>query len=560
MIRRVLAVEGVRDALVLGLLALVLFSLGVDWGLPAGTGPSAATTWAPDELAPVGSFGELYNALIVRTEPYGPQYPLFHYFVASAFCAPYLLALLIGGGLASPAPVFPFGLADPATSLPILTILARIPSLAMAAATVTLASFTARTLWRDRGAALVAGGAILVTVPLTYYARTSNVDAPALFWTGAGLAVFAIILRTGLTSRRAVWLGVFAALAVATKDASYATFAAIAPVVVWRGRRSGRTGTRAIMWGLGAAILVYAFGSGLVLNPARYADHVRFILGGTELPAGVDSPFYGSVGDSWIARLGLARGAVRLLADSLGWPLLALSMLGLGLCLVRDRAACWLMLPALGLFVGVILPAGFVQIRFLLPVAYGLALMSGFAVAAARDRGSARRLALVAAGAAIMFGGVGGVDLTRQMRNDSRVRAAVWLSRNLTPGDTLGYYGAALKLPRTPPSTVSRPMAGQLVVEPGTSIVERPPFVIVVPQQDFEPAHEWTLPPERFAALLSGASGYRQMVAIQTPVLLGGRPIPFVNPPVRIFVREDVVPRLPDGDAPLVELEAPGGS
>jgi hypothetical protein len=160
--------------------------------------------------------------------------------------------------------------------------------------------------------------------------------------------------------------------------------------------------------------------------------------------------------------------------------------------------------------------------------------------------------------AATSFAAAGGLDLTRQMHRDSRIRAADWLTRNQAPGDTLGYYGAAAKLPRTPQGVVIAPMAGQLLTEEGVATVERPPFVIVIPQQDNEPLHEWTLPPEGFAALMDGSAGYRQMAAIQTRGLFRTRPIPFVNPPVRIFVRDDVLPRLRD-QTPIVELQSPDG-
>jgi hypothetical protein len=104
------------------------------------------------------------------------------------------------------------------------------------------------------------------------YTRTSNVDLGALFWVAAGLVVFARYLRDGLTVRRALWLGIFAALATATKDPSYAAFLPLGIALVVREllRLRRERGSATILWksvlvGAGAGACAY-----LVLTKRRH--------------------------------------------------------------------------------------------------------------------------------------------------------------------------------------------------------------------------------------------------------------------------------------------------
>jgi hypothetical protein len=68
---------------------------------------------------------------------------------------------------------------------------------------------------------------------------------------------------------------------------------------------------------------------------------------------------------------------------------------------------------------------------------------------------------------------------------------------------------------------------------------ERPEFVLVIPQQHFEIEKEWTLRSEAYDALHDGSLGYRRVMRVQTDGLSSRRPVPFVNPPVQVFVRAD---------------------
>ncbi|MGH7820004.1 MAG: hypothetical protein ACREQ9_09535 [Candidatus Binatia bacterium] len=67
----------------------------------------------------------------------------------------------------------------------------------------------------------------------------------------------------------------------------------------------------------------------------------------------------------------------------------------------------------------------------------------------------------------------------------------------------------------------------------------RPEFILVIPVQSYESHHEWTLPAETFRRLVDGSLGYVEALHLEPRTLFDERPMSFVNPPVRVFVRKD---------------------
>ncbi|MGH7447721.1 MAG: hypothetical protein ACRELT_09185, partial [Longimicrobiales bacterium] len=127
--------------------------------------------------------------------------------------------------------------------------------------------------------------------------------------------------------------------------------------------------------------------------------------------------------------------------------------------------------------------------------------------------------------------------------NDSRLELADWLRDNARPGDRLGFYGASAKLPALEAGiqTVKGPYETSSDT-PGD--VTWPEFIVLLPQQPFENEHEWTLPREHYYRLRDGIWNYEPILFVQTGSLWGRRPVSWVNPPVRLYARRDVIPRL----------------
>jgi hypothetical protein len=534
-----------RPAVVLFLIALALYTPAIWWGLPHATGPDRVRPWGQDELAPLGPLAELYS-VATQSPVFNPQYPLVHYILQAGLVGPFFGWLWLSGDFTSFTTEFPYGLEDPVAALAIMTLLGRMVNLLMGGGIVIAAWRFGTILWNAR-AGLLAAICVMLMYPMFYYTRTSNVDLGALFWVAIGLVVFAQYLRDGLTVRRALWLGVFAALATATKDPSYAAFLPLGIALpireLLRLRREG--GDRTVLWksilaGAGVGAAIYVVLSGAILHPVRYLAHVKFAMYGTQIP-GFVSPVYFATPATLAGYWSLIVKVVHNVRESLGLPMLAAAVAGVALCLRRSPRSLLFLLPCAGTVAGVILPVRFVQFRFVLVIAYILALFAGYALSLAL---ADRRPWLSRAGfasAAIVWGWalICGGDLTYQMFHDSRYEATRWLKAHGRPGDALGYYGAPLKLPALEADMRIVAMPNQNFPTP--ALTRPPEFVIIIPQQIFEPVHEHSIPEHVYRSLADGSMGYVKVRHLRTRSLFESHPVTFVNPKVELYARRDRV-------------------
>ncbi|MFQ5698101.1 MAG: ArnT family glycosyltransferase, partial [Myxococcota bacterium] len=276
-----------RAACALVAAALAMYAIGLGWGLPSGTGPERVTPWGHDDIMPLGPLSEAQELLRGGSLDRFLGYPLMQYGLVLGAYSPYLAWVALGGGLATPVGHYPYGLSDPGQVLPTLTLLARSVTLAMAGGTVAAAY--ALGLWLfGRRTGLLSALFVMGLYPMFYYSRTGNLDVPYLCWGAWGLAFYGLIVRRGLTLRRGAALGVFAALAAGTKDQAAALFlllpALIVPLHLRRTRdlppgARGRQRALALAVPVAAGTAAYALASGLVVSPARWWAHVRYILG-----------------------------------------------------------------------------------------------------------------------------------------------------------------------------------------------------------------------------------------------------------------------------------------
>ena len=520
------------------LIAFAVYSIGVWWGLPDGVG-GRDRPWGTDELGPVGAINEVYGVFAARQPVFNPQYPLFHYLVQLVTVAPVYVGLWLTGHLSMPAPLFPYGLDHPTWELPLLTLAARLPSLLMAAGVVVLALRTGTAL-RDartgRFAALLAG----LLYPMIFYARTTNVDMGALFWMAAGLFVFARCL-TGETTARRLWaLGLFAALAAASKDANYAAFVPVGALVTWwwiRGRLAhGQSFGAALVAPLQAgaiAAATYVVASGLIFRPSRFQQHLQYVTNGSGTSA-----FYFRYPPTAEGYLAFAQEFGWQFVDAMGWPLLLCTLAGLVWWRGADRRLRLWALPALSICLLVIVPVRFALLRFVLPVVYVLVFAAADLLARAlvADALRTRRAARLAAVVVVGWTAARGLDLTWQMLRDSRVATTAWLAGATAPGDSVGYFALSHQIPRMPDGVAAIPVGPDALANGAT----RPPFLVSVPLEDYERVHEAALPAAVFAGLMDGRLGYHAGPVVQTPTWFSRRPATFVNPPIRVFVRDDV--------------------
>src|SRR4030095_8977886 len=189
--------QAIRAALALALVAIVIYLPLIGWGLPYATTPTRIKTYAVDELLPLDALAGMQNTFVVF--------------------------LKVTGQMSGSAAAYPYGLHDPVTALRTLTLFGRMLAVLMGAGVVVLAYFFSRILW-DHWTGVLAAGLTMLSYPHVSYSRVGNPDVALVFWSAIGLVAFALILKGGLTTRRAVWLGIGARLAVGAKDQGLVVF------------------------------------------------------------------------------------------------------------------------------------------------------------------------------------------------------------------------------------------------------------------------------------------------------------------------------------------------
>jgi len=541
-------------------LAVALYAPAIGWGLPQATAPDRSWPFATDEILPLETLGEMHNTFVASKATRNYGYPWWHYFVASCAQIPYVGYLKLAGQMASPTPDYPYGFSDPVQALQVLTLIGRAVSVLMGAGVVIAAYYFSRALWGHMAGLL---GAVLTMLNylMFYYSRTGNVDMPAFFWTSIGLAIFARILVGGLTIRRSAWLGVFAGLAMATKDQAIIVFLPLACVLLvprFAHSVDARCHVRSLLTGLFASVVAYVVATGMVVDPMRHVTHVRYMLFEPERLS-CAAAYHPPHPRTWDGLVALAGDSVRCLADTMSWPVLVAALAGAVLLARAAPRRLVLLLPVAALLIMLVLPMGIVVRRYFLPLTLILDAFAAYAVLALRR--CSWRSAWV--GALVVLCGwrlLIGADLTYAQLNDSRSPASAWLRQYMEPGERIEYFGDAGQIPRLPAEIASRRIAGRAdwhgEFGHGPALLRYlahgPECIVVVPDWTSKPAlgHSADCPAEVYAALTGGGAGYTLIAYFPTKSLLPAslqRPAldyPIVCPPVRIFARGALLSRV----------------
>lgn len=536
-----------RVAIMLACLAVCIYAPGIGWGIPGGAWPPTYV-WGSDDQVPIQGIQELHHT-VTGSPGHDLHYPMFHYLLLAIVYAPYLLLLKLSGG-------WPHGFGEfsPA-SLRTLTYLGRSLSVLMMAGTVIAALDIGNTLWGRRYRMLAAAFVGLI-YPAVYYSRTGNLDGPGLFWTSAGLAVYARMLKDGITLRRCFWLAAFAAAAAGTKDAYYAFFLGMPLFLAAIHHTSPDQKGHRLPWKpmavlAGSGIAVYAFTSGFILGPHRFVDHINYISGRS-----LHSPVYFGQPNTVAGYIALGKEFLDALAASIGAPMAAACAAGLYLLPRRQK---WLLLaPALVYIALIVVMVRQAQIRFMLPVSLTAALFAAYACGRALEFTGWRRLAgALAVSLCCVVLLLQDVELTYEMFFDSRHAVARWIDQHHSAGDTIGYFGPPAKLPR--PSTKVRfelvvPWFGTVmkvhytpdqVANMAEMVRNTKAGTVLLVQDNWEPEHPYgnTCPTGLYEQLSNGSLGFHLAAQFQTPPLIPGiararLDYPGPNPRADVFVRD----------------------
>ena len=555
-----------RRACLVALVALFAYTPAFWWGAPHATASDRTNAWGVDDEPPLGPLAQAHDIVAPKKEM-NPNlgYPMLHPFMVLGAYAPYVAYLKVSGGLGSPTLAYPYGFQDPVAALRNLTWIAHFLSVLLAVGVVICAYGIAREMW-DETTGVVAAVFAMLVYPMFYYARNSNVDVPVLLYTAAALWAFVVIVQRGLTLKRAALFGALAGCAVATKEPSFASFI-FAPFVLpfirnpgdseplWRRAQFWRAAALATLAAAGA----YALGSGMVVDFARWQAHVTFIRERVALGRSGGVAFAHFYPNTMQGHSEYAARIFALIRDAISPPGIALGVAGIVVAIRRNPRSAILACSALGYLAVLFFSARVIQLRYVMPVTFILAVYAGYAVAAAW-RSSARVIRWGTAALALATGVtllLWASDLTDAMLRDSRYAAGAWLRDHARPGDALEYFGSEHKHPPMPTWLTSRhpiPFRGNLYrADTSAAAVaavvaawneRHPRFVVLVPDYSSAPgaAYAASCPPAIYRALEDGSLGYRRVALFQsaTPLAWVRRPLldhPVVNPPIRVYER-----------------------
>lgn len=407
-----------RKLLVILAMASGLFLAGIGWGLPS------FSSWAPDELTGV----DIFEAVRARfSGGWSGRYPPFHFYLLTLSNAPLLVASYVGLAEASARPTLSAAL-----------LLSRLVSVAMALGALVVVYLTAR-MEHGRRAGLAAAAILAATLPLSYYAKTANLDVPYVFWLLVSLYFYLRVWHSGKAADSCLFAA-SAALAVSTKDQAYGFFvlpaAAVAARVTYLRVRearevSGRLPAAPVAGTLGKAFLtgtlVFALAQNVVFNWTGFVSHLREMLNAGHQYSGMFPNTPQGHGTMLVE-------AVKQVGWSLGWPLFGVCLAGLAVQLrgASRHRALWLLLPAISYYLFFVTVLRYHYDRFFLGVCAMLALFGGPVLAALMPPGGLRavrrwRWTTWVAVAALSYSLFRCAALDQLMIQDARYDAERWL-------------------------------------------------------------------------------------------------------------------------------------
>ncbi len=421
-----------------------LFVVGVWWG--------AFTGWAPDEVIPAGVIEAMQQGF---AHGWYDKYPPMQYYLLAVMSAPTLAAdRLHWLSMYTPLPYF--GLVLETRALTVAMALATLLGVAVLATRLFGTKYT----WP---AALCAGAFL----PFVFYAKTTNVDLPYVFWFVWSLVFLVAFDRRGRWED-AVGLGITAAAAVGTKDQAYGLYVLPAIVLLWRYGRSARGLARLAAAG-GAAAATLAACYNLPFNYAAVPHHFAFVSGPARTPFRM---YPGTVAGQWQ----LLQATAVALVSSIGVAGVAFLVAGAGAPPSRTarRELVLILLCVVSYYATFIAVAGYVYDRFLLPVVAVLGLCAGLGLRRLID---APRAAVRLAGMGLMVWMVArAASIDILLVRDSRLTAERWLQTHVRWDERVGVVSQLMYLPDVNEFkvvTMAPRIADTLVTNPDFIVINR---------------------------------------------------------------------------------------
>jgi len=431
--------------LLIVLLSLALYVPGLNWGLPA------TASWSQDTIAGLRSLG----AVDGRPAQWRGRYPPLHYFILFAAYQPVLEHWTRTGQHSIDPDTGKRRLEPPhAPKIGLLILIAHCITAIMAVGAALGVWAAARSLTGNDTAALLASLTFIVGADFTYFAHLGNVDVPSMCWFAWSVYFYVRAVRLGHWYDCAL-LGFLGSLAISTKDSVGGMYPGMA-VVLLAAEVHRTRGTRPLLnallsslcrfrWliGLSAFVLPYLLLNGVFTAPDAYLTRMKYWLEVTPDTLHLRQYHYPDQLRLLLATLWYAAGAV-------GWPMLGAMV---ACVLYGMRRYRWttvvLLLPAVGYYLSVIAPLGFIYSRFLFPPLAMLCILTGLAGADfVRLRELSLRARLSVLSVILLASLAYAVAIDAEMLTDSRYAAERWFRDNVEPPSQVGAFAKAQYLPR----------------------------------------------------------------------------------------------------------------
>ncbi|MBN2080130.1 MAG: glycosyltransferase family 39 protein [Spirochaetes bacterium] len=452
---RIGKISGGGIALVL-LFSVVLFSVGILWGLPNDE------TWCPDSLAP---FHPLFGLSTLFSFGYFNKYPLVHQVILALCNLPVVIMAVINSNMMDGLNLHRLLLTIRSTPYATaLIVIDRFVSVFMGAGIVFMVFRSAKELF-GRRAALLASIIVSTNAILNFHSHVAKVDVPYLFWSMLALYSLIIITRGG-TARDHVICAVLICLSFGTKDQAYAIF--VIPLVFYflvypvrYGKPVQKLRDVIMSKRMGAFVLAFIIGTLVVenvfLNSRGFLMRMAFLLGeGGARSISFSNDIHG------VAML-FVQTVHQMMMYGMGVPFFLAGIAGVVIMFVamrdtrekRARAIIFLLaLISYYLFFVQVVRQG--VYRFNLPLTVFLSVYAGYffdlVIRFVEERYGARRRILAYALFLVMA--IHPLYLTTSINAnflmDLRYRAEEWMERYIPAGSIIEYYSYRHYLPRFP--------------------------------------------------------------------------------------------------------------
>lgn len=500
-----------RAPALLVLLGLVLYVPGINWGLPA------VVSWSQDSVAGARTLGAVEG----WPENWQGRYPPAHFLLLDGLYRPLNSLWAARGDLVVDPHTGERTLRAPqAPKIGLRILIARLISVGMAIATGLGLWATARRLLHDRTAAWLAAVAFMIGADFTYFAHLDNVDVPSVCWFAWSLYFYVKLLQAHRL-RGAILLGVFAALAVGTKDPVAGMYPGMAFVLLgsrYQELRREHTRSRSLfsaLWqphwlvGVAAFVTLLLFINGAFFNFEGFTGRLRYWL---DPP--LDSLHAQQLRHGGIA--GLMTATVWYAASAVGWPMLAAIAASTVYALSRRaRVALICLMPPLGYFLIVLVPIDFVYARFLFAPLALLCVLVGAAAAAWWQSLRVSPTMRVMVFAIVLLPSLAyAVAVNVEMLTDSRYECEAWFDAHVPRDASVGAFSLD-ETPQLRPQYLPRVHEMGYPTYPVVMAREwftrpQPEYLILTnyTYEDFDEAQRTCM-----RELLSGALGYDPVVA-----------------------------------------------